>query len=717
MEASGGVVGTGHEDEAERKHTLVPTSQQLLPLVTDGQLLAQSESVLHVGTHALVVPVSGLAVPESTTGVVPASGSVSGSSLVEVAQAAATAREKRRTRAGLACCMASEVYAGDWVGATSTELFFADVWSVFRAMSGPMKRLRQGYLFLRDRPFAIVLLLGALAFLPALSAPYLLDDYLQASMVRGTYPVPRNPLDLYNFINAADRGVLLDRGMLPWWSHPDLTIRFLRPLPSALLWLDHRLLGTHVFSLHLHSFAWWAAATFAAALLFREVFSRRVAGFATVVFGLAPCHVVPLAWLANREALVSLTFGFLALLAQVRFRAKPSLPRALLSAAAFALAFTGGEYTLGFAGYVLAMEVWDGERRALGTRALSAAPFAVPAIAYLAIRSALGCGAAGSGFYSDPIRDPVAYLQTAPRRLFTLLIEAWCSLDADTLTSDTPAWLLALMGGALLFAMFRGKKYLGATLDEPTRTHVTWLFWGSLLSLPPVLAVVPSPRLLGASMLGVAALSALVIERAWFAVAEDPEPRRRAFLGYAALALAFGHWVHAPVTSWLLGRKFRTSAENFGANAELLREKMQDPRNAQVVVVRGIGGAFFLPFALTPDGTPPKRWRMLSQAGHVLALREDAQTLLLLAPKNRSLFPGGHGNLFRNERDTIPAGATFDLPGIHVTVVDVNDAGPQRVRFVFDEPLESQTWLVEEYRGFRLTEPPEPGFGLPFPVE
>ncbi len=127
MEASAGVVGTGHEDEAERKHTLVPTSQQLLPLVTEGQLLAQSESVLHVGTHVLGVPVSGLALPASTTGVVPASGKVSGSSLVEVAQAAATAREKRRTRAGLACCMASEVYAGDWVGATSTELFFADV--------------------------------------------------------------------------------------------------------------------------------------------------------------------------------------------------------------------------------------------------------------------------------------------------------------------------------------------------------------------------------------------------------------------------------------------------------------------------------------------------------------------------------------------------------------------------------------------------------------
>jgi hypothetical protein len=232
-----------------------------------------------------------------------------------------------------------------------------------------------------------------------------------------------------------------------------------------------------------------------------------------------------------------------------------------------------------------------------------------------------------------------------------------------------------------------------------------------------MLAVVPSPRLLGASMLGVSVLSALVIDRAWFAVVEDENTRRRTFLGFAALALAFSHWVHGPVTSWLLGRKFRDSARNFAANAELLREKMRDPARAQVVVVRGIGGAFFLPFALTPDGAPPRRWRMLSQAGHVLALRSDTHTLELVAPKGRSIFPGGHGNLFRRQQDKIPEGATFEVPGVHVSVLEVNASGPRRVRFVFDDAPESQTWLVEEYRGFRLTEPPEPGFGEPFPVQ
>ena len=45
----------------------------------------------------------------------------------------------------------------------------------------------------------------------------------------------------------------------------------------------------------------------------RDCFSG--AALATVVFALAPCHMMPLAWLANREALVSFTFGLLGLVA------------------------------------------------------------------------------------------------------------------------------------------------------------------------------------------------------------------------------------------------------------------------------------------------------------------------------------------------------------------------------------------------------------------
>src|SRR5262245_30076064 len=74
----------------------------------------------------------------------------------------------------------------------------------------------------------LVSLLGAIVFMPALRAPFLLVDYLQASMIEGTFPAKRSPIDLYDFVNDGDRAALVDRGMLPWWSHPKLEIRFFR---------------------------------------------------------------------------------------------------------------------------------------------------------------------------------------------------------------------------------------------------------------------------------------------------------------------------------------------------------------------------------------------------------------------------------------------------------------------------------------------------------
>src|SRR5262249_28411875 len=133
---------------------------------------------------------------------------------------------------------------------------------------------------------ALLFLIGAVIYLPALRSSYLLDDYLHASMISGTFPVARGPFDLYNFVDDGDRTILIDRGLLPWWSHPALKIRFFRPLSSALLYADHKLLGNGPLLLHVHSFLWWASAVLAARALFRRLLAKRAAALATVIFAL-----------------------------------------------------------------------------------------------------------------------------------------------------------------------------------------------------------------------------------------------------------------------------------------------------------------------------------------------------------------------------------------------------------------------------------------------
>ncbi len=562
----------------------------------------------------------------------------------------------------------------------------------------------------------LVVVAGAVVFLPAILSPPFLDDYFQTSMVDGTYPSPRSPFNLYDFVGDADRALLEDRGLLPWWSHPRITVRFLRPLSSALIYADHRLLGDHALVSHLHSFAWWAAAAVAALALYRRALPPRAALFAAFIFALAACHAFPLVWLANREVLVSLTFGILALGALARFRAQGG---ALLAAGAtllFALALLGGEYALGFAGYALALAV-TGRGSPVGRRAVALLSFALPALAYLVVRAKLGYGADGSGFYHDPFREPSAFLAAAPRRLVTLLAEGWLTLDPEAVAPSIPAWVLALLAVGSVALLFVPVRRAFGGLDAARRDQAAWLFVGSLLSLVPMLAVMPAPRVLGASFLGIASTVGVVLDRAWFP--PTPEPRRGAseLTGLVALGLGFAHLVHGPASSWLTTRDCRAEALDFVDHAAELRGLVADRANAEIILVRGLGGSVFvLPYALDARGTPPARFRILALASHVLLFRRDARTVEVVAPRDGSVFPTEEGNLFRGEGMPFVVGDVVRVPGMMATVLDVGAAGPRRVRFEFDGPLDapSRVWVTDRAAGVFEAPPPEPGFGTPY---
>src|SRR5688572_22493226 len=133
-----------------------------------------------------------------------------------------------------------------------------------------------------------VFLAGLAVFAPAIASPFFLDDYLHASMVEGTFPGKRSPFDFYDFVDDANRAEMLERGLVPWWASPNLTIRFFRPLSSALLYADHKVFGHHALPMHLHSLVWWVCAVLLVRSRFRASFSPRVAAIATAIFALAP---------------------------------------------------------------------------------------------------------------------------------------------------------------------------------------------------------------------------------------------------------------------------------------------------------------------------------------------------------------------------------------------------------------------------------------------
>jgi hypothetical protein len=563
----------------------------------------------------------------------------------------------------------------------------------------------------------VIVALGAVLFLPALRAPLFLDDHLQAAMVEGTFPVTRSPFDLYAFVDDGDRALLTQRGLLPWWSHPELTIRFFRPLSSALLWVDHTVWRHAALPMHVHSFAWWVAAVLAARSLFRRLLSPRSALFATAIFALAPCHSLPLAWVANRETLVCLTFGALALGAQAAWREERRARDAAIAALLFALALLGGgEYALSFGGYVLAMDVARRDERLL-RRVTGWLPFLLPALAYMALRGALGYGTAGSGFYSDPFHEPGAFLRGAPWRAVALLGTGWLTLDSEQWRLGLSRWLLVGIVLGAIAGLALPVRRAFAALTPLARTAAIWLLVGSALALVPTLAVVPARRLLGVNMLGVAAVVALLLERAWFPLAGEPGVARGRAASLAALAglgLGFAHLVHGPGTAWLTSEQHRADAADFASRVAWLRGRAGATQKAEVGVMRGHAGVFFAPFALDPRGGTPARWCVLTQAGHVLALRRDARTLDLVASEGRGLYPIGERNLYRAVASPLRAGDVVTVPGLKVTVLEAGEAGPRSARFVFDGDPDALLWISDMFESTKEVTLPTVGFGEPY---
>lgn len=562
----------------------------------------------------------------------------------------------------------------------------------------------------------VILLLGVLTFVPAVFTTFFLDDHVHAAMIEGRFPGGRQPFDLYNFIDDRNRAELYSRGFLPWWADPAVTIRFLRPLGSLLVWADHVTFGQHALPMHLHSLLWWGAAVLAAHALFARTFSRRVTLLATAIFALSPSHAVPLAWIANRESLMSTAFGAIALGLVTR---RSTVPTALAALVLYALAFAGGgEYALAFGGYVLAIElVRRHAKDGASARLRRLVPFLVPALTYLVVRRALGYGAEASGFYSDPIADPVGFVAKLPVHALVLVGDGWLTLDAEHWAASWAVLGLALAVTAILFAVRTVVVRTVAELDPETAVTARWLLWGSFLAMVPGLAAVPHARLLGIAMLGIAPLTALVLERAWFS---DPRPERRGYaelLNLVALALGFAHLVHGPVTSWLAGRKLQKDAAAFDGLAKRLTPWMESEHagvgmgSADVAVVRGMSSVYFMPFALG-RAEMPRRWRVLAQTGHVLVQRVDAHTLDVIAARGAALYPPGEPNLFRDDLRRLNVGDSVVQGDMKATVREVGDVGPRVVRFTFADP-DALIWVSEKQKEWETFALPAPGFGAP----
>ena len=572
-------------------------------------------------------------------------------------------------------------------------------------------------------PFRLALL-ACLGCLPALAAGLVLDDYYLAQRAREG--LAASILHGFTFVERGQLPALREQGTLPWWSDPDLTLDFFRPLSALTHWFDFRFVRVP-WLMHVESILLLLALNVVAYRWYARLFpgAPRVRALATALYLLAPGHAFAAAWLANRNSLLAALFAVLFLHAYAR-ASEGERRYGLLAPVALLASFAAGEVGLSTVGLALAYAVTL-DRRDSRARLLTLLPVVSLAIAWVALYHELGYGARASSLYVAATSDPLAYARALVERIPILLFAEWALPIASfsiVLSRVAFGWF-ALVSAAAVATLAPG---IAQIWRSDARARFSLL--ATLSCLLPIASTVPHDRLLVIADLPGCALLALLVERAAASAAGSAlrlVVRARLVLG-ALLIPAYAASV-------------AQQAATFHGPFE--RSLLEPSLASQTLVFVSLPVAYmtaFLPLQRAHHGRPaPRRMRLLAPSIHGFTLtRSDAFTLRLHAPAgllqplgtSRSEERSALGwlspvylaqalNHFVRRDWSLRPGARSVLSDMTVEVLEVTaDGYPRRVSFRFREPLESP-----RYRFVRWSEGglvpfalPPPGGALFFPA-
>lgn len=519
---------------------------------------------------------------------------------------------------------------------------------------------------------------------------------------------------------------LMNVGIAPWWSDVSVRAVFFRPLSSATHAVDWTLWPRMPWLMHAHSIAWYAAlvtaATWAYRLLLAPAGDGRKAGdgdgvwvarLAALLYGLDHTHGLPVAWLANRNAIIAGTFALASLGAHVAAAREASNARrrrlAAASALALALALASGESALAVVAYLGAHAVvLDARPRA--SRVTSLLPHAAVVVAWAAVYRLGGFGVRESGVYIEPLRDPDRFLAAAAVHLPMLLATGLGAPPPDVYAFvPTPA-KIALLTFALLFLAW-SSVVLVRLWRESAMARL--FLAGSIGALLPACAIFPSARLLVTPSFGLIGLVALVFAR----MVDDPGwlvcrggRLVRALARSFAVFTSLGHLVLSPLAMqltvaqmWLLDNVVHRLARGFPAT---------EPPPSRLVVMNA-PDTVFMAFVLVDAKLAPRPSpdRMLTVAGgqRDLAITRDGERSLLVTQAD-GFYRTGTELILRKASAPMPEGTRVALDGVTVEVVGtLADGVPHRARFTFESPLDGPHLAFRRWDGRGLvpfTPPP-----------
>jgi len=558
----------------------------------------------------------------------------------------------------------------------------------------------------------VVAVVAFLLALPSLTLGYLLDDRYHEYYFRGG-PIPgamRGPWDLYRFADGTPEiAHAIARGIYPWWTAPRLKIAFFRPIPSLWRWLDFHLFGSSPLVPHLETCLVYAALAFVVAKLYGRWIGGAAAGLAAFAFAFDDAHGMPVAWIANRYAVLAGLFGFGAVLAhvQARSRTEPTIALRALSAVLLALALASGEVSLGVLGYLLGYALFvdtRGKRSAL----VSLLPHGAVVLAWAIVYRALDYGAAGGGMYIDPLHSPILYLKNLVVRMPELLLSGTFLPPSEIwpLVPPERAWLAAVIATCIVCLVVSFIARVAIAGDRERRGHVFAFLFGSLVATLPVCAMMPDDRNFLVAGFGFFGVLGMAIARVW---------RERGAVSRAgragAWALVVVHLVLAPLLFPLRSVsaiKGFTTFINRGAASLPSNERSAEKTYVMVSVPDALFIAYVVLERLMAPGPYPHGYSELSVQGigkyTLKCIDED--TVEIANPEGDMHSP------FVAAFTDVPfaPGQTFETDVARMEIRETTSKGePSVLRATIHTPRDERIWLVWKDTGFVEIPAPSPG--------
>jgi len=561
-----------------------------------------------------------------------------------------------------------------------------------------------------------------LVSLPGLFVGFTNDDLTHRLVLEGVVPwYSGGAIGLYDFTPPSmPAPAFIEQGLFPWFSDPEFSLRFLRPLSSLSLWLDHVLFGRNALLAHLQSLAWMLVLVVTASGLYRRWFSAPAALLAALVFAVAGGHAMPLGWIASRHTLLAACLGLLSLSSWVRFREDGYAPGAplsvLLLVATLASSESGLVAVLLLAGYELGTR---GVRRGLRSAAL---PLGI-GLVYLGLYAAFGFGSRASGFYYSPFSAPLEYAVAVFFGAPMLLAEALLGVPAfaASMGGRGPQLAVVVLAGLALAGALALFRALGGVISAPARRSLSWLALASGLSLTALVGAAVPGRVMPLPLFAAAAVGGHALWGCWLKAHASTAPAGKRRRWWAALVLVSLCQLLLPTLA-RLGMPFelRRGAEEqrrFAQNARLACSPgstlyLLNGSDPGLMLYAGAALAFF-----TPEKVTFSQLRTLSMAPQAqLLTRTSPDTLrleVLDLPRRHNVFEW----LFRAPENPIEAGASLRAGELEVHV-DAAEAGLfTNARFTLEGGLDSPAHCLSVWRDGRLESVPWPALGESLRVE